>query len=164
MEEISWLHMRPESPWYWYWAIVNRSWIHQAKVAKVKSSYIAYPWEAIWINDRPQMEISALSWFHWVIWKFSNDFWIQLNETTGKTLTSILRNAFSPDTTPDSMNKLFPSISSDFFYSIWVEISKIKREARELKNTKQNCIKWNSETDEVIKKIYDQYLESNRLS
>lgn len=43
MEDISGIHMRPVAPGYGYEAIVNRSGVHQAKVAKIKESYIVYP-------------------------------------------------------------------------------------------------------------------------
>lgn len=156
MTEISGIHTRPVSPMYWFEAIVNRSWVHQAKVAQLKASYIAYPWNELWLWDRPQIEISALSGVHGVVSHFKKYFNIDLNDTQAKKMTAVLRNAFSPDTTPDSMHTTFPDISSDFFYGIWTRISAVRTEARAMKNTKENLIKWNRLTDDIINEIYDE--------
>jgi len=97
-----------------------------------------------------------------VIAKFSESFGIELDDVDSKKMTNILRSAFSPDTTPDSMHTYFPEISSDFFYQIGMKISKIREEARNMKNTKTNIQRWNSQTDSIIKEIYDEYTTTKK--
>ncbi len=155
MTEISWIHARPVSPWYWHEAIVNRSWVHQAKMAKLKESYVAYPWTIFWLDNRPEIEISALSGKGWVIAIYEN-FWIKLNNEQSTVLTKVLRQILSPDTNPHEIHAICPKLSEDFLYQLWLSINIIRTEARTLKNTKENLIKWNEETDSIIKKIYEE--------
>ena len=158
MEEISGLHGRPVSPWYWYEAIVNRSWVHQAKIAQLKESYIWCDdvWLGLWW--RPQTDISALSWHHWVYAKLQS-LWIDADLSNLPELTKLYRYIFSPDTNPDDIKNVFPEISSDFLYQAGIKINEIRKEARELKNTERNLIRWNQETDEIIFEVYQEYVK-----
>lgn len=102
------------------------------------------------------MEISALSGYHGVVGKFSEDFGIELTEEQAKKLTAVYRNIFSPDTDPESIHEMFDDLSSKYLYQkIVPRIQKIREEARKLKNTKENIKKWNKETDSIIKDIYE---------
>ena len=165
MEEISWIHMRPVAPWYWHEAIVNRSWVHQAKVAKIKETYIMYPGEILGLDKRPQIEIWPLSWYHWVISKFRDSFDINVANEDAKKLTSIYRHIFSPDTDPHSIHTLFPDLSDKFLYNLGVEINQIREEARILKNSKKNIIKWNVQTEEILKRVFQEVfkVENNSI-
>jgi len=157
MSKISGIHMRQVAPWYWYEAIVNRSWVHQAKIAKLKESYIAYPGNIFWLESRPQIEISSLSWYNWVIEKFKNSFSIDIDIQTGKKLAHIYRLIFSPDTNPNNISIVFPELSDDFLYqNIVPKIQKIRNKARKYKNTSTNLIRWNKQTDKLLLEVYYQ--------
>lgn len=156
MTEISWIHSRPVSPWYWHEAIVNRSWIHQAKVAKIKDSYIAFPWDIVWLWDRPKIELSALSWYNWVMSKFLDDFWIEIDSSLAKKLAHLYRLILSPDTEPHQIHEKFPDLSDKFLYDIWKRVDRIREEAHSLKNSKENIIRWQSESDSIVIDVYNE--------
>lgn len=142
---------RPVQPGYWYDAMVNRSGVHQAKVAKMKKSYVWIDPEQFGLRDRDLVDIGPLAGKAGVE-VLLKEWKIMYEEKDLSIITQLLRSIFSPDTNISDIESTFPQLDEEEITRLSDKVQEIRREARLLVPTIQRQKDWRKRTHTIMKK------------
>lgn len=142
---------RPVQPGYGFDAMVNRSGVHQAKVAKMKSSYVWIDPDMFGLRGRDLIDIWPLAGKMGVE-VLLKQLKIQYEEKDIIIITSLLRSIFSPDTDIHDIAQSFPQLDENEVTRLSDKVEEIRREARILIPTISRQKEWRKKTQEIVRK------------
>lgn len=142
---------RPVDAWYGFNAVTSFSGVHQAKVAKMKESYVWIDPERFWLRDRALIDIGPLSGRAGVeslLWSMK----IEHKHEDIQQLTTLIRSIFSPDTNISDICRAFPQLSESEVSKLSDKVQTIRQEARVLLPTVGRQKQWRRQTHEIVRK------------
>jgi isopropylmalate/homocitrate/citramalate synthase len=142
---------RPVQPGYGFDAIVNRSGVHQAKVAKMKSSYVWIDPEMFGLRGRDLIDIGPLAGKMGVE-VLLKQLKVEYREQDILTITSFLRSIFSPDTNIHDIAQTFPQLDETDITRLSDKVVEIRRESRVLMSTVARQKEWRKKTQDIVRK------------
>lgn len=142
---------RPVQPGYGYDAMVNRSGVHQSKVAKMKKSYVWIDPEMFGLRGRDLIDIGPLAGKMGVE-VLLKQLKIEYGEEDIFTITSLLRSIFSPDTNIHDIAQSFPQLDENDITRLSDKVVEIRREARVIIPTVARQKEWRKKTQDIVRK------------
>jgi len=147
---------RPVQAGYGFDAIVNRSGVHQAKVAEMKESYIWMDPNEFGLKGREYIDVWPLTGKAWVEFIFGK-LGIQFEKKDLIVLTSLIRSIFSPDTNIHDIYSTFHELDESTVNKLANKVTSIRQEARMLIPTVQRQKEWRRKTNDIIRKAVDYF-------
>jgi hypothetical protein len=130
--------------------------VHQAKVAKMKKSYVWIDPEEFGLRDRDLVDIGPLAGKAGVevLLKELN---IKHEDRDLVIITQLLRSIFSPDTNIADIGNTFPQLDESEITRLSDKVQEIRREARILMPTIQRQKDWRKRTHTIMKKAVEYF-------
>lgn len=156
VEAATWYTSRPVQPWYGFDALINRSWVHQAKVAKMKTSYLWVDPERFGLRDRNTIDVWPLSGKAGIE-HLLRELRIPFKIDDLAEITQLIRAIFSPDTNVQDIAKMYPTLHEDKINKLSNDVQAIRRETRMLIPTVSRQKQWRKATHAIIRKVVEYY-------
>lgn len=142
---------RPVQAGYGFDAIVNRSGVHQQKVAAMKESYVWIDPEQFGLRDRDLIDVGPLAGkagIHHILEKLK----IEYQEADLPIITGLIRSIFSPDTNIADVHRSFPQLDETEISKLSNKVQEIRLEARVLIPTVARQKEWRRKTQDIVRR------------